>query len=300
MRHVERFNRLLVNTVDLDQSRLDDLDSRVGAIMRYLRGDATLGALIVTHVPQGSWAHRTIIKPVPNDEFDADILLQLRDVRDWSREPRRYIDEVHRAFGRSGRYRDLTERKNRCVRIHYANQCHVDIVPYLVRGFFPLERKVIVNRAENHFEPTDPDGFTAWIRHQDGRTNGNLRKAIRLFKYLRDRKDAFVIPSVILTTVLGKQVHWWWELAERYQDLPTAFTTLTASMDRWLQQYSSVPRIPDPSGSGATFHHRWNEHSFMHFRNEVHGLATKTREAYAEKDQGSSIRLWQRVFGPSF
>ena len=67
----------------------------------------------------------------------------------WSREPRRYIDEVHGALRHSARYRDRVERKNRCVRVHYANLCHVDIVPYVVRGVFPLQRKVIVNRAEN-------------------------------------------------------------------------------------------------------------------------------------------------------
>jgi hypothetical protein len=81
MKHEERLGRFLDKTVNLNQSRLDDLDSRVTAIMNCLRKDPTLGPLVKTHVRQGSWAHRTIIKPLPGDEFDADILLHLAQVR---------------------------------------------------------------------------------------------------------------------------------------------------------------------------------------------------------------------------
>ena len=46
-------------------------------------------------IPQGSWAHETIIQPGPNLEFDADFLLQLDEVTDWS--PRQYNAKALRA-----------------------------------------------------------------------------------------------------------------------------------------------------------------------------------------------------------
>jgi len=232
------------------------------------------------------------------DEFDADVLLHLQGVWAWWPEPRRYIDEVYQAFRRGGRYRDSVERKNRCVRIRYANLCHVDVVPYLLRG--PFREKVIVNHAENRFEPADPDGFTAWIHRQNRRANGKLIKTIRLYKYLRDRTDAFAIPSVILTTLLGKQTRWWWDTLFSYPDLPTAFKIITARLDNWLHQYSSLPRIPDPSGSGASFQHRWNDRSFQHFQIEVNKLNHAVTRAYAETNQIASVLMWKRVFGPAF
>jgi hypothetical protein len=298
LKHVQRFERFLADTVNQNQSRLDDLHSRVAAVVGYLWEDRIIGGLVRTHIPQGSWAHRTIIKPLPGDEFDADVLLHLEGVLAWRREPRRYIQEVYQAFRRGGRHMDAVERKNRCVRVHYVNLCHVDVVPYVLRG--PFREKVIVNRSENCFEPTDPQGFTAWMRHQDRRANGNLRKAIRLYKYLRDRNDAFAIPSVILTSLLGKQVRWWWDVPSSYPDLPTAFKILTARLDNWLHQCSSLPRIADPSGSGATFHHRWNDRSFQHFQGEINELNREVKRAYAETNQITSVLLWKRVLGPAF
>jgi hypothetical protein len=91
MKHVARFDSLFADTVNLNQSRLDDLDDRVRATVGYLRGDEVIGGLIRGYIPQGSWAHRTIIKPLPWHEFDADILLHMDDVHRWSRGPSRYM-----------------------------------------------------------------------------------------------------------------------------------------------------------------------------------------------------------------
>ena len=43
-------------------------------------------------LPQGSWAHKTIISPVTAcDEFDADILLHLENNPDWNDNPKIYL-----------------------------------------------------------------------------------------------------------------------------------------------------------------------------------------------------------------
>lgn len=300
MKHSDRFAKFLATTVNLNQSRLDDLDSRVAAIVRHLKASRALDGMITTSIPQGSWAQRTIIRPLPGDEFDADILLRLRDVRDWSQHPRKYLSAVTAAFTESGRYATLVQKKNRCVRVHYASLCHVDIVPYVIRGIYPFESKRIVNWDGDCFEPADPDRLTGWMRRQDGRAKGNLRKSIRLFKYLRDRRDDFSVPSIILTTLLGNRVNWWGELLDQYADLPSTFASLTSGLDSWLQAHNSLPTINDPSGSGASFSHRWSQRSFGRFRDHVHGLSPRVRSALGEKDSLQSAKLWQQIFGPEF
>ena len=299
MKNEERLRTFLNETVNLNQSRLDHLDSRVTAIMNCLRKDPTLGPLVKTHVRQGSWAHRTIIKPLPGDEFDADILLHLTQAKEWSQNPRTYINQVYQAFRRSATYRDMAEKKNRCVRIHYANDCHVDVVPYLIRGFFE-NQKVIINHDDNTFERTDPEAFTSWMRRQDHRANGNLRTTIRLMKYLRDRQDAFSVPSVILTALIGGQVSMWWDFWDGYKDLPTTFMRLICSLDSYLQQHDTMPSVADPGRPETTFNHRWDERRYAHFRAEVHKLAAEVKAAHAENDQARSVTLWQKIFGPAF
>ena len=299
MKHEERLGRFLDKSVNLNQSRLDDLDSRVTAIMNCLKKDPTLGPLVKTNIRQGSWAHRTIIKPLPGDEFDADILLHLAQVREWSQNPRTYINQVYQAFRRSATYRDKVEKKNRCVRIHYANDCHVDVVPYFIRGLFE-NQKVIVNHDADVFERTDPEAFTSWLRRQDRRASNNLRTTIRLMKYLRDRQGAFSVPSVILTTLIGNRVSVVRAFFDGYKDLPTAFMRIICSLDSYLQQHEKMPPVTDPGSQETTFNHRWDQRRYAHFRDEINTLAAKVKAAYAEEDLARSVALWQKIFGPGF
>lgn len=95
------------------------------------------------------------------------------------------------------------------------------------------------------------------MRGQDRLAGGNLRKSIRLLKYLRDYKQTFTVPSVILTGIVGGRVSWWQSrLWDGYADLPTAFTRLLTDTDHWLQQRPDLPEISDPSCPQARFDHR--------------------------------------------
>src|SRR5207247_1595375 len=201
----DHFDVLLKGTVNLSQFKLDTLDSRVTAIYNALKADAELGEYVRDKIPQGSWAHRTIINPIGDNEFDADFMLLLAENPDWSGSPKIYIEKVYAALHRHSVYGGMPHsRKCRCVRLTYANSCHVDIVPYLKLSD---GRQVIVNRDNDEWEDTDPEGFTAWMRDKDQIAGGNLRRVIRLMKYLRDHKNSFTgTRSVILTTLLGQQV----------------------------------------------------------------------------------------------
>lgn len=301
MKLVEYFRSFLTNTVNLNDSRLEMLDLRVQSIVACLGLDDTIGPLLEEHIPQGSWAHRTIIKPVNGREFDADVLVHLTEVDDWTADPKRYLQEVRAAFRRSSTYRDLVQKKNRCVRIDYANDCHVDVVPYIVLADPVLEdgRQVIVNYAENDFEDTNPQGFTSWIKEKDDLANGNLRRVVRLLKYLRDFKTTFSVPSVILTNLLGERVQGW-DADERYKDVPTTLLNVLADLDAWLQLYPTMPVLEDPSCPGTTFNHRWDQARYENFRTQIGRNAGWVKEAYDEPDRNKSVAAWQRIFGPDF
>ena len=296
MKLLNYFKDFLDCTVNLNQTRLDLLDQRVQGIVSCLEDDSVIGTLIEDHIPQGSWAHRTIIRPLPGDEFDADFLLLLTEAEDWSANPRVYLNELRAAFRRSSTYRDMVHRKNRCVRVGYAGDCHIDVVPHmrLADG-----RQVIVNWAEDKFEDTNPEGFTAWMKEKDELANGNLRKIIRLLKFLRDYKNTFTVPSVILTTLLGERVQAW-DAENRYRDVPTTLKNVIADLDTWLELHPSMPTIEDPSCPGTTFNHRWDEDDYSNFQEQIAHYSDKITSAYEEADKDKSLALWQEVFGPEF
>lgn len=288
------FAGLLTDTVNLDESRLALLDTRVGNIVACVKADPVLKDLYVEHIPQGSWPHKTIISPLPNKEFDADFLLRLTPVDGW--EPQDYLKQTRAVFRRSFVYKDTVRKKNRCVRIGYVNDCHVDVVPHLV---LPDGRQVIVDYSKNAYEDTNPAGFTAWMKEKDGLANGHLRRTIRLIKYLRDYKGTFSAPSVILTTLLGARVQSW-DADTLYSDLPTSFVRLLTDLDSWLSLYPLMPSLEDPSCTGTYFNHRWTEDKYSNFTKWIKYYAAKANAALTEQDKDSSVALWREIFGDAF
>lgn len=294
------FDGLLDGAVNINPDRLRQLDEHVAAIKDCLRSDDDLAPNLRSFLPQGSWAQRTIIKPLPGMEFDADLLLHMKHRRQWSDDPKQYLLAVHGALRASARYRNRVELKTRCARVVYANDCHVDLVPYVhISGWF--DRHLIVNRVANRFEEVNPNGFTEWMRGQDRLANGNLRRTIRLLKYLRDYKETFTVPSVILTVIVGGRVNWWLSrLLDGYADLPSAFTRLVTDTDRWLQERPSLPVISDPSCPAARFDHRLSQQGYENFRRRFNGYAEKIRTAFDTTSRDESIALWREVFGDAF
>jgi hypothetical protein len=297
----EHFNVLLKDTVNLSQFKLDLLDERVEALYKALKADDQVGPFIIGKTSQGSWAQRTIINPVGNNEFDADFMLDMKENPDWSGSPKTYIGQVYGALHRHSTYKNMPHsRKCRSVQLVYANLMHVDIVPHLNLAD---GREVIVNRDDNDWEKTNPQGFTAWMKEKDSITNGNLRKIIRLMKYLRDHKNSFTgTRSILLTTLLGEQVT---ELQpvlnpDYYGDVPTTLLHVVKDLDAWLQARPTKPSIPDPSIRGVTFDHRWDQTTYRYFRERIHAHAAEIEEAYEEPDKDRSVQMWQAIFGGGF
>lgn len=302
MQLADHFDVLLKDKVNLSRYKLDVLDERVGSIYKALKEDDEIGSLILGKTPQGSWAHRTIINPVNGKEFDADFMLDMSENLEWADSPKTYINEVYAALGRHSKYKDMPHmRKCRCVRVVYANSMHVDIVPHLILS---TGREVIVDRDHNKWEDTDPQGLTDWMKDKDSITNGNLRKVIRLMKYLRDHKNSFTgTVSIILTALLGQQVEQYQVIQDSgyYSNVPTTLLHLVQDLDAWLQLHPTMPVIVDPSGSGATFQHRWkDENTYSYFRDRIHAHAAEIEAAYYEKDKDRSVALWQGIFGNGF
>lgn len=298
MKHADYFNNFLTNTVNLSKLKLNQSDDRVDDVYDDLRADTEFGGILLGKKMQGSRAQRTIIEPVRGREFDADVMLRMRYNPAWENNPREYPNALYNALDRVIAGREF-ERKCRCVRVHYIGM-HIDFVPYVEHadGY-----EAIINRDENEFERTDPAEFTRWMRDKDDVANKNLRKVIRLLKYLRDHKNSFTgTRSIILTTLLGEQVDRSKKLWTPgiYDDVPTTLLNLVTDLDAWLQQQDDQPHLADPSGTGLDFDERWKPESFAYFKDRLHVHAAEIHDAYHEKNFDESVKRWQALFGEAF
>jgi hypothetical protein len=288
------FKHFLGTTVNLGDSRIETLNQRVDAISSFLRGHAVFGQLFIDVIAQGSFAQRTIINPVGSREYDADVLLSMKEHADWT--PAQYTQELYEAFDGSGRYKGMAHRRTRCVYIDYADPFHIDVVPYVE------SRKDITNNKTDDWEHTDPEGFTAWLEGKTRATGGRLPKILRLLKYLRDSKTTFSIKSVLLTILVGERIQTWHAALDDdyYGDTSTALVNIIEDLDTYLQANYWLPTIDDPAGTGQDFSKRWDQDGYANFRKQIHYYSGKIREAYDATDKATSIAAWQAVFGSAF
>ena len=198
MKHIESFDRFLAEEVNLNPARLRELDRRTRAVAEFLsrnlRGYRS-------NERQGSYALGTIIRPVNDGTYDADILLFMEHVR--GKKPRDYIEDLHACLSHNVDLADKLRRKTRCITVKYAGDFNLDIVPCIARS----GQLSICDSDNDQFEVTDGTGYREWFNRKTDVTNGHLKGAVRLLKYLRDHKDNFEVPSILLTTLAGHSVH---------------------------------------------------------------------------------------------
>ena len=285
------FHDFLRDEVNLTQSRLDRLNTSVGAVDAYLKDHLT-GYQKMER--QGSYALGTLIKPVDdNDEYDADIQIVMNPNPKW--QAKDYINEVHRALKENQNYSDKLRIKTRCVTIDYAGDFHLDIVPRVTIG----GRYYVCNRIDNKVEETDGIGYRDWFNEQNRIAGGNLKRVVRLLKYLRDHKNNYTAKSILLTTLAGNTIKPTDEGNEAVGTAADTLVTILTRMDDYLQQHSYMPEIRNPVLPTETFNRHWDQTKYANFRGRVHSHALAAKRA-KEASSGDSIKIWRDLFGENF
>lgn len=297
MKHIDLFKEFLRDTVNLNSTRVDSIERTTGAIKKAVNSSSWTPA-ISSWMPQGSWAHKTIIRPVDGGEFDADLLVFVYPVDGW--DAAQYINELYKVLKANSIYADKVRRWSHCITITYASDQKVDIAPCIInRGGY--QRREVCNRDKNAFELTEPRQYTDWIVQRNAYTGGNsFRKATRLIKYLRDIKGTFTCSSVLLTTILGYQVHSEDEGGNEFIDTPTALKTLFGRLDDWAQANPNKPEVRNPFLASENFADAWTEDQYANFRTVIGRYRGWIDDAYSEVNRNESIAKWRRVFGDDF
>lgn len=292
-----QFSDFLKDTVNLNQTRIANLETNVDALKRFIR-QCAWEPTIRGFEEQGSWAHDTIIKPVDGGEFDADLLVMVDAVEGWSAAD--YVRTLGEVFAESPTYGDKAKTWDYCVTITYAGDRKVDLAPCIRDRLWEGSLEVC-NRASGSFERSEPIEYTKWLRERNALSGGNsFRKVTRLLKYLRDIKTTFTCPSVLLTTLLGKQVEWWDKDTADFADVPTTLRTVMARLDNWLQARPTKPRVENPKLNSEDFASSWTDTQYSNFRSFINKYRGWIDEAYEEEDRTASIKAWRRIFGDAF
>ena len=297
MKLIDHFSDLLDSSVNLNKTRIDKLESSVDAIKGVV-ASSDWKPKLRTFEPQGSWVHKTIIKPIEGGAFDADLLAVVDPVAGWT--AKTYVESLRDIFARHGTYADKVKMWDYCITLTYAGDFKLDLAPCIRdRHFSGYE---VCNRLLDEFQSSRPIEYTTWLVERNSWTGNNaFRKVTKLLKYLRDIKTTFTCPSILLTTLLGHRIGLLDSNAPAlFSDTPTALKTIIGRLDDWLQACVIRPLVQNPVLPLEDFGRLWTEDQYSNFRDKVHTYRTWIDDAYDEADRDESIGKWRRVFGEEF
>ena len=292
MKHITYFDDFLRDVVNLNQSRLDRLDTSVKAVTDFLKRNLSSFMEVER---QGSYGLKTIIRPVKEgQEYDADITLYMKYDKD--KKPEDYINDLYNCFRDNGTYKDKVHRRTRCVYLDYAGDFHLDIVPCITKAD---GSNWVCNNKTNKFERTDGTGYRDWFNEKTRITHGNLKRVTRLLKFLRDHKGNFTAKSILLTTLIGMFVYGE-DDGDNFKTIPDALKTVSNRINNFLQRHPTMPTITNPVLPEEDFNRHWDQAKYENFREKFATYTEKINEAFDAKEHDDSVGKWRAVFGDEF
>ena len=149
----------LCMALDLTKTQRKTAEDRYATVTQLLAapssGISNYSPLL--HV-QGSFLHKTMVKPMAGVEFDVDLICLLHGARSLgAKEMFRMVVAVLK-----GRYPDLVV-KDRCCRIDYAGEFHMDIIPACPELGVEPSRILIPDRRLEQLLPSCPKLYATWF-----------------------------------------------------------------------------------------------------------------------------------------
>jgi len=271
---------VIAASLDLDDTRYQNAEEKYKAIGRWLDAeDSSLAAYKSTIYPQGSFILGTTVKPISsNEDYDIDLVCKLSGISETPKDIKKLVGA--RLQEHEG-YRKRLEEKNRCWRINYAGEFHLDILPAIpsLTGSGTAIR--VSDKELRNWKESDPKGYAIWFRSRmadqftmiqkslaeleqkrieeipEFRVKTALQRAIQLMKRNRDIaffNNADEKPiSIIITTLAG--------LSYRNQDdLFDTLISLVNEMPNHIQYLGNVAWVRNPVNHKENFADKWQLH----------------------------------------
>lgn len=287
----DHFKSFIAN-ISLNPTREDRINSALSAWEEILKNDDEIKSLFEDFYKQGSYATSTAIIPIGNNEFDIDtiLLLNTEDVYD----AKGLIDFVYKRLKTKEAYKDKLIKKDRCIRVNYTGDFHMDIVPAKPTDD---EHILISSKSKNEWHETNPAGFTKWFKTKHSENNYKLINLSKIIKFWRDENvgKQTAPKSILLTALIGSYVVSGNSDAE----------TLVLSLENMVSNLDDIlvddePYVENPSLEGENLARDWDKTKYDTLKTKLDKFAKDARLAFDEEDKEKSVEKWQNIFGTKF
>jgi hypothetical protein len=213
------------------------------------------------------------VKPRKREEYDVDLVCELRADPRLFPNPVTLLDLIEFRLRQHGDYGTRLKRKNRCIRVMYAQDFYLDILPGCPDPNGQGTCLVVPDRNGGCWKASNPKGYASWFEtttekrmikaameplpeFEYGATKPPLTYAVQLLKRWRDvfyDEQPEIAPiSIVLTTLAG--IHYGGET-----DVAAA---LTAVLDRIVQAIPSGGQrlvVLNPSNQREDLSEKWGQ-----------------------------------------
>jgi hypothetical protein len=268
--------------LQLNPSRYQQAVDRYEAVCRWLDDEGSaVAAFSPTIYPQGSMRIGTTVKPFGRDEYDLDFVCEFQFHANMLQSPLQLLRLLELRLREHEAYRSILEIKNRCLRLNYANEFHMDILPACPDVSIGGTCLFVPDGKSQTWKHSNPKGYARWFESRcelalkrliERRTmmdkaapippqeaaeeKAILKRVVQLLKRWRDvhyqRQPELAPISMVLTTMA----------AQAYQGELTVIEALTSVLNNFVSLVaSSAPRVYvlNPANPKEDLSERWND-----------------------------------------
>lgn len=304
----------MAEEVQLDATRYERMKSSYEAVKSWIEEDEKFFKPYKYDVyPHGSVRILTTVKPIGRDEFDLDIVIHLKS--SWSQHtPQRIYKELKRRLEEHEKYKSMLEAKNRCLRLNYSGDFHMDILPGIQENEFDNNKIKVPDRELGGWVSSNPRGYADWfiarakqskvplikkvmnqaetIPADDFNSKRPLQRAVQLIKRYRDiffeKDDTYKTGSIILTTIAGQ----FYEGEESvFETVDNIITKILSKVNQPLSRF----KVLNPVNAAEDFTDKWETEpkyyeAFKKFVNHLHGEWQKLKQDHGIPEEGNILK----------
>jgi hypothetical protein len=291
-------------SLQLDDTRYDRMKSSYQGLKSWIESDELFFKPYNYDLyPHGSVRILTTVKPLGKDEFDLDVALHLS--YGIPHTPDRVYKELKRRLNEHDKYSQLLELKNRCIRLNYSGDYHMDILPGIQEFSSDEHCLKIPDRDLGHWVSSNPRGYANWFLSKanlastsilekalraENLPNDNfkykkpLQRAVQLIKRYRDiyfsENGDYKTSSIILTTIAGNY----------YNGEDSIFKTvenIVDSIEKVTKESTSRIKILNPVNNNEDFTDKWE--SEPEYYNSFKAFAKHLRDEWQKLKADNGI-----------
>lgn len=206
----------IAQELELNPARKARMEDAYAKVLEVLKKDEKFFTdLEIELYAQGSVRIKTTVKPFKRDDFDLDTVLHIYDLHD-KYDPEKIYNALVRVIEDDPYLKTICEKKDRCIRLNYKDDFHIDILPGCMVTPEDRERIAIPEKKLKSWSSGNPKGFATWFLEKSKSPETYLLKSFSE-TLIKAEVEAEPLPENDLyeKTPLQRSV----QLVKRYRDI---------------------------------------------------------------------------------